>query len=347
MSTPQTYSIGRLLASAVNHDPAAAAYERSVSDALSDSLTTEHGRQVSDRHGVFVPMAALNTGTATAGGNLVFERDGGFVGALRPRMQLARLGASITTGDAPPLRVTTQDSEATFVWVADNPGSDMALSEATFGESILTLRTGASTVAVSRQLLRQATPSMERIVRRDLEAIAGAGIERAAINGSGVAPEPTGLLQTAGIQTVPIGANGGAPTYAHIVQLEELVADADADLQALGFYTTPTMRRKLRQTEKAAGSGVVWGDNGLLGYTSATSTLVPSDLDKGTTVDACHAILYGDWSRLHVALYALEILVDPVSRAREGLVELTLFAHVGVGVSHPSAFAVITDATDV
>lgn len=348
MIATKDYSLARLLASEINHDPEAAAFERNVSEAISDTLTTPDGRQVADRHGLFIPMAAgLETGTDTAGGYSVFERNGGFNGALRPRLTLARLGATVLTGLPPTLRITRQTGTGSFTWVDENPGSDLSESDMTFGESVLTARTGASTTAVSRQLLRQGSPAVDGIIRRDLEAIAGAGIEQAAIQGSGEDNEPTGLLNTDDIGDVAIGANGGAPTYSEIIELEEKVGNADADLQALGFLTTPTMRRKLRETEKASGSGFVWENDGLLGYPSETSTLVPDDLTKGTSTEVCHAIMFGDWSRLFIALYALEVVVDPFTKARQGMVELTLFAHVGIGVSHPAAFAAILDATDV
>ena len=89
-------------------------------------------------------------------------------------------------------------------------------------------RITGSTV-LSRQLILQSSPDIEAFVANDLTAAIGVAVDNAAINGTGVAPQPTGIL------TVPANAAGsyvysersanvtfgGAATWAHVLQFEK------------------------------------------------------------------------------------------------------------------------------
>ncbi len=114
-------------------------------------------------------------------------------------------------------------------------------------------------------------------------------IDSKAVNGDGTGNTPTGILNTTGIGIVPIGTNGGAPTWTHVVDLEGALADANADVGSLGYVTNSRVRSKLKVTEKAANTGqFVWepgneeGVGRLNGYRAVVSNNVPSNLSKGT-----------------------------------------------------------------
>jgi len=154
-----------------------------------------------------------------------------------------------------------------------------------------------------------------------------------------------GLLLNPGISTVAIGASGGVSTYANIVDLEAAPANSNAD-DNIGFLSTPNIRKLLRKTfVNGTGSRAVWGDDGLLGRPSYVSNNVPSTLSKGSSVGTLSAIIAGVWSELILAEWGvLEIVVDPFTSKRRGMVEITSLGLVDVLLPRPAAFAAITDA---
>ena len=297
---------------------------------------------------VAVPLeigAALDGGTSGAGQELVFTRPGTFINGLRARSVTGSLGATVQQVPLP----TTEprlDADVTVSWVGEDPGSDLADTEPTLGSVAYTLHTLACTVPYSRQLLAQSfgLNGIDQVVARSAQGAMGAEIDRVAVQGSGASNEPTGLLNTAGIGSVAIGTNGGAPTYAHVVDLEHEVAVDDADAGRLGFATTPGMRKKLRQVEKAAGSGLVWDDRRVLGYPAAVSRNVPSNLTKGTGTNL-HALIFGNWADLVISLLpVMDVVVDPFTMKDRGLVEVMYFLYLDVKVRRAESFAAVLDA---
>jgi hypothetical protein len=93
-------------------------------------------------------------------------------------------------------------------------------------------------------------------------------------------------------------------------------------------------------------SGVpLWVDGKLLDTPAAVSNQVPANLTKGTSTD-CSAIICGAWDQLLIGEFngALEIISDPFSLARAGMIEITSFAMYDCSVLQPAAFAVCLDA---
>jgi hypothetical protein len=92
-------------------------------------------------------------------------------------------------------------------------------------------------------------------------------IDTAALNGAGSSNQPPGVLNITGIDSVALGTNGTAPTYAMLPSLEKEIAVDNALLGSLAFCTDPKVIRKLRTTAKQS-SGVegnfVMNDDGHL-----------------------------------------------------------------------------------
>ena len=78
-------------------------------------------------------------------------------------------------------------------------------------------------VDVSRQLMNNADPSIEQIIRNDMTSQIALKIDEVAYEGGGT-NEPTGITQTSGIGDVAIGTNGGAITYDATIDLIKEVA---------------------------------------------------------------------------------------------------------------------------
>ena len=72
-------------------------------------------------------------------------------------------------------------------------------------------------------------------IRADFVALLAEAIETAAINGSGSSSQPTGILQTSGIDSVAGGTKGLSPTLDHMLDLRREVSLDNANVGFYGF----------------------------------------------------------------------------------------------------------------
>lgn len=297
--------------------------------------------------------ATYAVGAAATGGNLVATEllAGSFIDILRNQAMVSRLGATVLADLVGNIDIPRRNAATSVYWVGE--GSAPTKSEGTFDKVSLSPRTIGTLSQMTRLMLLQATPDIEALVRADIVAVMGLGIDVAAINGSGAGGQPLGILGTAGIGAVAGGTNGAAPSWANIVGLETEVAIDNADIGNLAYLTNAKVRGKLKTTEKASTTGMfIWGDGnepgmGMLnGYRAAVSNQVPSTLTKGTASGICSAIVFGNWSDLLIGMWGvLEILANPYGTGYgSGDIEVRSLQSVDIDVRHPESFAAMADA---
>lgn len=328
----------------------AAAFEIECSQAVADKI----GREA---RGVFVPNEVqqrdLVVGTTTAGGHLVSTDllASSFIDLLRNRMSVMRAGAQMLTGLQGNIAIPRMTGAATAYWVTE--GNAPTESQQAFDQVTMSPKTVGAFTDLSRKLLLQSSVDVEGLVRRDLATVLGLEIDRVALNGSGSAPQPRGVLQTSGIGAVVGGTNGLAPTWAHIVELWSDVAAANADFGTTGFVTNSKVIGKLMTTEKATGTAQfvcpgfpdASGVTSIAGARAVVSNQVPSNLTKGTSSGVCSAIAFGNWADLIVGMWGvLDLMVDPYSNSTSGTVRVVALQDVDVAVRHAESFSAMLDA---
>jgi hypothetical protein len=283
---------------------------------------------------------------AGKGGELKFTEYNGFFDALRARMVLGRTQAQFVQGLQGDFAITVQTGPGSFVWGAEP--ANAALSSLTIAQRLGQPRVGQSATSFTRQFMRQSAEAVEPLVRRDLLAIHGRGVETAAYAGSGAANNPRGVLNTVGVNLVALGTNGGAPTYNMAVDMETEVAADNADADAMAFITTTRVRGTLRKTQEFAGTNgsPVWTggrDGELLGYPAYATNLVPGNLVKGTSGPNCHSAIFGDWSSLYVLEWgAAELMVDPITNG-PGIIRVLSYQLIDILVRFPESFTIVND----
>jgi HK97 family phage major capsid protein len=356
----KTYSIARAIMSLADPTRHEAGLEREISDSISQSL----GRAPRGG-GLFIPTrlqpqaSGLDTKSAgTSGGkNLVMTEVRDLIELLRAKTRVIQLGATVLSGLTGNVQFPRQTAATTGAWMAENSGSDVAASDATFSALTLSPKTYQSTTSFSRQLLQQASIDIENFVRNDLATAHALAIDLAALDGAGTL-QPTGLLRTTGIGSVVIQVGqGGAPTYAKIVELETAISDANADADGMKLLTTPIMRQKLKLIPRVSatyGTIPIWetiegrpGVGDVLGYEAYVSKQVPSTKVSGTNSD-CHAIILGYWPSLLIGEFGiLDLVVDPYALKKQGMIEVTSFQMVDIGLRIPAQFAACQDARNI
>jgi HK97 family phage major capsid protein/HK97 family phage prohead protease len=322
-------------------------FEREVSE----ELAKRYGKEA---RGFYVPPSIfqrdLTVGTNTAGGFLkpTDHLGGEFIDALRANLVVSGLGARMMQGLKGDIAIPALNAKTAVGFVAENnaPGSEGA---PTFRQVTMSPKTLVQYVDISRKLSMQSDPSVEQVIRDDLTRQFAAKIDEVAIEGGG-SNEPTGITQTSGIGSVAIGTNGGAITYASLVDLEKEVAIDNALGGSLAYLTNPKVVGEMRQTSRQSGgvegNFILNDSNTLLGYRVASSTLVPSDLTKGTSSGVCSAVIFGNFNDLMIGMFGgLDVLVDPYTGSSTGATRIAMYQDVDVAVRHAESFAAILDVT--
>ena len=206
-------------------------------------------------------------------------------------------------------------------------------------------KTVGAYVDISRKLMIQSSPTAEQIFRNDMVAQLGTAVDSVGINGGG-SNEPTGILQTSGIGSVALGTNGAAPTWASVVDLIKEIAIDNAEQGSLAFLTSPAGAAKMRSTVRVSStdSKMILPDSGeLFGYPIISSSLVPSDLTKGTGSNLS-AMIFGNFNDLVVGEWgSLDVLLDPYTGSSTGAMRVTAFLDCDIAVRHAESFAAIQD----
>jgi HK97 family phage major capsid protein len=295
--------------------------------------------------GLLVPTlfnrAGLDTKTASKGSELVFTEAGQFISELRANSQVLKAGATLISGlhgnvDLPKLLA---GGSATFM--QENPPVGVAETSMTTGSVPLRLKTTEALVSFSRQLLAQAAdPGIESIVYGAFGRAHGAAVDRSALWGSSAASEPQGIFNA----LIPVNW-AGPIDFPKTVALERAIADADGETGPLSFIATPGVRAAARQTAKAATiQEPIWDDeNRMLGYpafasNSCLQTLPPPGTSQAMVLGAWAECYMGDWG-------ALQIISDPFTRKREGMIEVMSYFFLDINFAHLESFAAAVGIT--
>lgn len=302
--------------------------------------------------GIFVPLSLQRTAISEAlyntsgkGASTVFTQPGEFIDMLRNASVAVGLGARVMSGLTGPVSFPSQTAAATAYWMPENDGTDVTASNATLSSVSLTPKTLQATTAFSRQLMAQASMDVEAFIRNDLAAVHALAWDVAVMHGTGSNNQPTGIYTASNVNAV---AMGGVPTFGKLVDMVTEVLKDNALAGSLAFATTPGMAGKLAQTVVAASTDtrMIWGgplDNGnLAGYKAIASNQVSAVLGGGSE----HGLIFGNWADAMIGMWgALELVVDPYAKKKQGMIEVTSFQLCDVALRHVGSFCKATGAT--
>lgn len=301
------------------------------------------------QRGFVIPTAALR---ASSGQNATTNADGGYakvtmplryVDSLKERLVISRLGATIL-GDLVGTVPLVSAGKLTASWLAE--GAQATTSKATFASATMTPHRNAVVAAFSKDLLRQTSQDVENMLRERILDAHAELLETAAISGTGSSNQPTGILNTTGIGSVAMGANGGAITWAKVVDLETAVRAENGLRGSLGYLTNAKVWGAMKQTPVASGFPrfILDGDYSMLnGHRVEWSNLVPSNLTKGNGT-GLSPMIFGNWEDLYIGQWGgIDIVVDPFTLAEYADVRIVLNAWNDVEVAVPDSFAAIVD----
>lgn len=310
---------------------------RALTGAAAEYAAETERRTGRKAQGVFVPMSALEkrVSTTQTAPELVpteFKADQ-FIQPLRNRLLARKLGVRVLSGLRGNIVIPKHGAGLSVGWVAENqavPESDLNPASVT-----LSPQHAGGVSELSRQLIQQASPDVEDLVRDEFAFLIAQAIDSALIKGGGN-NEPKGVLSTVGTQAGSLAALNWASVLAMKTKADASNADA------VNWVMNPKAAAKFAGTEKSTGTGIyLMGDDGKMAGLPVYVTNQVPDVD----VDSGYAIL-GDWSQVMLGIWSeIDLLVNPYEGTayRRGGVLVRAMSTVDVAVRHPEAFVVASD----
>ncbi|MCO6385913.1 phage major capsid protein [Aliihoeflea sp. 40Bstr573] len=167
--------------------------------------------------GIPIPLAALETraGETVAADVPNPKSIRPIIDRLFPSSVASKLGIqsiNIVSGE---LAFPVATAGAVFGWQANELANVGAASEYQTAERSLNPdHTGGAQMVISRKALKQSGEGLEAAIRRDLNAVIGAELDRVVVNGSGAAGEPLGIIPGAATYGIASTAVGSTATWA-------------------------------------------------------------------------------------------------------------------------------------
>jgi hypothetical protein len=205
---------------------------------------------------------------------------------------------------------------------------------------------------LSRQLVYQSSPDIETFIANDLANAIAVAVDNAALNGTGVAPQPLGILNYPANPAFSYvyssrSANvtfGGPTTWANVLLFEKNVELANVvNDGTFGYVTDPLCRDRWQQNTK---------------ITTYPSFLWENTSDPGdpfgrvngrraisSTQIAGSKVIFGKWSEMLICTWlGLDVHVDPFSLAVTGEIRVQVSLLADIQFRYPLAFCASNDS---
>ena len=273
--------------------------------------------------GILTAGNNYTSNTYNGGKEMVAEDVLPIIEALYNETILARAGANFYNGLRGNAKIPVM-GKVNFGFKAENAAADNVTP--TMAKVDLTPQRLTGFIYLSKQLLNQSSPDVERTIRNQISTAIAAAFE-AAVLGYGSSPH-NGIMNGA-----------AAVTAANLAY--STVLDLAASLYGSNFRPTfvvdPTVAALLKQKPRLTyGNRAVMDD----GMVDDAPTFITNNLVAAAST--YNALACADFTRLHIGTWGdlLDLTVDPYSRAGYGEIVLTLNYYCDWGWDSTSAYAV-------
>lgn len=285
-----------------------------------------------DRNRVLIPwsefapadFAQRDINVASSGGYLADEASIPMVAdLLRPWSVATSAGLTVLSGLKANAYIPAETVAPTITW-QQLETTQITESAPTIVQVPLVPKTARGVVALSRLLIKQS--DVERVLQRWLLRTAGAIVDTAVLNGSGVSGEPLGVLNTPSLST----QSGTSLAWSGVLHMKKLAADANAVDSDVAFISTTSIRELLEARPRVAtyGSGFVWENDRIANCPAYATTLMPAA-----------TMLSGSMSQIVLGLWGpgIEIQLNPNDPTlfKSGVVQVAVVVSCDVGLVCP------------
>ena len=322
----QRYSMFKVIRAIATNDFSDAQYELELSNKIADKIGVE-------ARGVYIPTEVQRAILSTANtGALVGtdHRDDLFIESLQEDSFVLGMGAKLLTELVGDVDIPKAMGGMNFQFIAED--DDSPETDATFETVSLSPKTASGSIMVTRKLLKQSSPQIEKLLEDDMRLGMALMIDKAVLAGDGTGNNPTGILSTTGVNAVTVAdTTNGVPTFAEAVEYETELGTHSALRGSLNYVTTPAIAGALKTTKVDDGSGIMVNTNNTVnGYPVKSTNLIPA---KKTIFGNFEDVVVGMWG-------TLDLVVDTATRASKGGIVLRAWQEIDVAIRHPQSFTV-------
>ena len=321
----ERYSLFRAINAQVTGNWDDAQFERECSLEIADRLGKE-------ARGLYIPYEVQRAVLTTANSSALVgtdHRDDLFIESLSAESFVVGLGARVLTGLVGDVDIPKALGGISFDWIAED--DDAPETDAQFGTVPLKPKTISGAVLITRKLMKQSSPEVEKLIEADIRRGIALSIDEAVIAADGTGSNPRGILSTTGVNTVSVADGDGVPTLEEAVALETALAEDNALRGSLSYVTTPKIAGRTKTKPIDAGSGIMLNTNNQInGYGVISSSLVPA----GKTI-------FGNFNDVVIGMWGvMDLVVDTATKASSGGLVLRVFQDIDIAVRHPESFAI-------
>ena len=300
--------------------------------------------------GFFLPSAMLRdyyytNGTEDGYGDAFKEQVAlSYDGKLRGMMLGEKLGVRYINGLRGNVAIVTGGADA--AWVAEEGAATKA--KPAYTKKVLSPKRLQVLQGITYDLLHQSTKDVDRLIMEDMVKAHAAALDAAIFAGSGSSGQPTGVLNTSGINAIYANdsTHAAAISYAKLVQMETEVGEDNGLLdETLAYVVNAKIQGKLKTIPQIDGYPYyLMNDGKVNGYPCFMTNAIPTATFSGTS--NCSSALFGPWSQVLVGGWGgLQFIVDPFTAKNKGVLEITAIAYHDVLVRHAAAFCALLGIT--
>jgi HK97 family phage major capsid protein len=283
-------------------------------------------------HLTTIERQALTEGTDSAGGVLVpASAAASVIDLVRAATVVIAAGATTVPMASDSLTFPRVLTGATPEWKQEL--APMTESNLTFGSLVLNAKTLRTKVKLSEELVEDMSPEGSDAITRELTNAFALEIDRVALFGSGVDPEPRGIANWPGVVTVT--AVGAPANYDFLAQAVEAIRAANHSPNA---YVLDAAAAGALDVLKATDNQPLQPPPSVAGLTPFVTNIVGMS-GNGVVGEFRHLII-GARPQLGVRLRTVD-----ASLANDFSVEIVAWQRADIGVVHGPAFCVASGIT--
>lgn len=255
-----------------------------------------------------IALRTLNASTATQGKEAIATDKMPLEITARNAKVISRIGATYLNGLVGNVSFPSYGSTKVG-WKGENVLADNG--EGSFKEITLSPKRLTAVVEISKQLLAQTSDDVEAMIINDINEALGEKLDETIFAGAeSVADAPKPISNVEGITKVE---SAEAAKYGDVLKMEQAVEEANGVVDEAVFVCSPSVKYAFKAVQTGNGLPLVLDGENLDGYPYVSSNSVP----KGSVYLLCPKDLV-------VASFgnAVDITVDPVTKADQGMVRL-------------------------
>jgi HK97 family phage major capsid protein len=258
---------------------------------------------------------------------------------VRNNMAVMRLGATTVPMTTQQMYLARLAGGADVSWKSE--GSAITESSPTFERVTLTAKTLPCLIRISAELFEDLSPEATDTIERELSLALSLELDRAALRGSGVDPEPTGIRFAAGVTVTSLGADGASPTWDNVIDAVATVRAANVEPDGI-IWASRTQQTFDKQ--KDLQNRYLEPPTSLAGIPRVSSNQIPVNLTTGANTDTSE-LFVGRWSDVLVGLrtdlrFQVRVLNERfIDNLQYGLL---VYLRADVALAHPQSFNVVT-----